>query len=199
MRNINQLGRLTILVLLTITVAQSAAQVSSQLEHQASVELVSMPPYWKNSGVPEADWRDHEDWKKTPECKVMMDKLVDIVKAREASGNLTPNEVETLITCMQSPHFDARDMAATAAMVGREEPARSVLRPYLLSLLQDPVSLVRMAAAETLGRLGDAKVIPDLQLLLEDERPLVARVAQRAISKLQHKDTTPDSSKSPKQ
>jgi HEAT repeat protein len=65
-----------------------------------------------------------------------------------------------------------------------------MLLPYVVNRSGDPFWRVRMWAANTLGRIGDDSTIPLLESLLND-RPEVAKVAQRAISNLQQKDTVP--------
>jgi HEAT repeat protein len=48
-----------------------------------------------------------------------------------------------------------------------------------------------MWAANSLMLMRDKSVIPDLEPLLNDDRPEVARTAKEAISKLQQKETAP--------
>jgi hypothetical protein len=163
---------------------QPRSHVAPQQEPRSSVEEEVEPSYWKDSGVGFADWKDHEMWKRTSECRAVMDELNRIAKAADARGYLTSNEVESLIAYMRSPHFAARSIAVTVAEAGRSEPARSLLMPHVLNLLADPVPLVRLSAAFALGEMGDKTAIPYLKPLLSD-RPLIAKRAAEAIDKLE--------------
>jgi hypothetical protein len=135
-------------------------------------------------------------WKETPEYKAVEDdieRIYDAAGARQARGEgiyLSSNEVTAVIAFMRNPYFRARAKAVIAAAIGTSEPARSMLLPYVVSLLSDPVWRVRRMAADTLGEIGDRSMILLLEPLLND-RPEVVRTAQRAISKLQQKDTAP--------
>jgi hypothetical protein len=146
--------------------------------------------------IPDADRKDDELWRKTPEATAVWDEIVGILvaaEARETRGenpSLTTNEVEILIAYMQSPHYFVRWKAVIGAGRGFSDPAKSMLLPHVISLLSDPVYIVRFWAADTLGAIGDTGMIPYLEPLLNDH-PEVAGVAQRAISKLQQKETVP--------
>ena len=137
------------------------------------------------SGIPDADWRDRNKWRSTPEYKTVMDELFGIAQAADARGGPTADETEVLINYMYSPHYDARVTAAIVAGSARFDPARSVLIPHVLGLLSDPVSEVRLWAASSLGSMGDKSMIPFLNPLLNDPSPPVVHVTQRAISRLQ--------------
>ena len=145
---------------------------------------------WERSGVPEADWKDDRAWRSTPEYKAVMNELMVVANAADARGGPTADEVEVLINYMNSPHSFAREMAVIAAETARSDPARSLLMPRVLALLSDPVSFVRLSAAGSLERMGDKNAIPFLHPLLNDNHPVVAKAAQRAILKLQEKETT---------
>ena len=143
------------------------------------------------SGTPDADWRDEKLWEQTPEFEIVTNELYRIALAGDAWDNLTSDEVETLIVNMHSPHYEARIMAVIAAQGPYPDPVRDKLMPHVLGLLSDPVSTVRICAANGLGHLGDKSVIPYLYPLLKDPSDVVARVAQRTISRLQEKETAP--------
>ncbi len=143
-------------------------------------------------GMPDADWRDEKLWEQTPEYKAVTDEIERISKAGDAWDNLTSNEVEVLILNMHNPHYFARMMAVTAA--GGDKYSASVkheLLPHVIGLLSDPVSHVRLWAADTLGRVGDKSVIPYLYPLLNDDRQVVRDAAQKAIHRLQGKEVVP--------
>ncbi len=144
-----------------------------------------------SAGAPDADLRDEELWEQTPEYEIVTNALRRIALAGDAWDNLTPDEVEMLIEYMHSPHYDARIQAVIAT--GGKYPAtvRDKLLPHVLGLLSDPVSGVRFWAATALGGMGDKSAIPFLQPLLNDNRPVVAKAAQRAILRLQGKETLP--------
>jgi hypothetical protein len=165
---------------------QSASRVSPQAEAKPTSEE---PP----AEVPDADIEKEDAlWKETPEYKAFEDELqriFDTAEARGANSPFTSNEVAALITYMQNPHPRARGEAVALAM-GSSESAKPMVLPYVLSLLSDPVWRVRRQAASTLGEIGDKSMIPYLEPLLND-RPEVARPTQRAISRLQQKDTSP--------
>ena len=109
----------------------------------------------------------------------------------EPRGYLTSNEVERLIFYMQSPHYIARMEASITAGIARSDPARSMLLPYVTSLLSDPVGPVRQVAAFTLGKIGDKNTIAYLEPLLNDPIAGVGKLAQEAIIKLQKKEVAP--------
>ncbi len=133
--------------------------------------------------------KEDELWQKTSEYKAFKEKLQPIIAAAETHAYFASNEVAVLITYMENPHPRARGEAVALAM-GSSDPDRPIVLPYVLSLLSDPVWRVRRAAANTLGEIGDKDLIPYLEPLLND-RPEVAKVAQRAISKLHQKSTVP--------
>ena len=54
----------------------------------------------------------------------------------------------------------------------------------LLKALQDPVADVRLAAAEALGKVGDASVVPTLTQALQDSDSRVRAAAARAIGEV---------------
>ena len=143
-----------------------------------------------HAGIPDADWKDEKSWKSTPEYKTVMDELIGMAQDVDAQRGPTAGEAAVLIQDMHSPHYKTREMAAIVAGSASSDPARSVLISHVLSLLSDPVSLVRMSAANSLGRMGDKSVIPYLEPLLKD-RPAVAKIAQQAILKLQEEGTVP--------
>lgn len=154
--------------------------------------LFAMP----HGTIPDADRKDDELWRKTPEAKAVWDEILEILAAAEAretrgeNPSLTTNEAAVVITYMQSPHYFARWKAVIAAQRASSDPARSMMLPYVISLLSDPVYPVRLWAASTLGDIGDKAMVPYLDPLLHD-LPDVASSAQNAISKLQQKDTVP--------
>jgi len=145
---------------------------------------------WERSGIPEADWKDAKSWRSTSKYKAVVDELKAIAIDAEARGGPTAEEAEVLINYMNSPHYDVRETAVIAAETATSDPARSVLIPHVLGLLSDPVWTVRGWAAKSLGEMGDKSVIPYLEPLLKD-RPVVAKVAQKAILKLQGEQTVP--------
>ncbi len=58
----------------------------------------------------------------------------------------------------------------------------------LVEALCDPVAEVRLAAAEALGRIGDAGVIPDLIAALQDSDSRVRAAAARSMGELGARD-----------
>ncbi len=149
------------------------------------------PSPWEKAGIPETDWKDDKVWRGKAKCKAVERELIVIVNAAEARGGPTPDETETVIEYMHSPHYDTRETALIVAGAARSDPARAVLLPHVLGLLSDPVWTVRLWAAWSLGKMGDKSVIPYLEPLLKD-RPAVAKVAQKAILKLQGEETAPE-------
>ena len=164
-------------VFVSIAVVATAFLV---IRHREQISPMTRP-----AGIPDADWNDLMSWKGTRECKTMRDELMKIMSSAEASGGTTADEAGVLINYMHSPHLQARRTAAIVAGYVRSEPARSVLVSYVLDLLSDPVSVVRLRAAESIGKMGDKSVIPSLKPLLKDPIPLVTSAAQEAISRLQ--------------
>jgi hypothetical protein len=171
---------------------QSASRISPQTEVKPTSGKLP-------AAIPDDDEKDDELWRSTREYKAFEDELARFLAAAEArqaqsehaEAYLTSNEVTFVVTHMQSPHYYARWKAVIAAGgIWNSDPARSTLLPYVVSLLSDPVLRVRRMAADTLGEIGDKSMIPYLEPLLND-RPEVAKLAQRAISTLQQKDTGP--------
>jgi len=138
-----------------------------------------------DDGITDAESRDEELWKKTPESTTVREKLFEISAASKLRGGPTADEAEVLVKYMHSPHYSARHMALIAAARARFDPARSVLLPHVLRLLSDPIPDVRFLAAYTLGEMGDKSVIPNLEPLLNDDYQKVRDTARTTISKLQ--------------
>lgn len=161
-------------------------QTASRISPQAEVKpLPEKPPATPDADIPEADRKDDGLWRRTPEYEAFEAELQRIIAAADTRAYLTSNEVAFVITYMQSPHYYARWKAVIFA-AACSDPDKPIVLPYVLSLLSDPVWKVRMWAAYTLGDIGDKGMIPYLEPLLND-RPEVAKAAQRTISKLQQK------------
>jgi HEAT repeat protein len=146
------------------------------------------PSHSSDSGLSAAEWEDHVRWWKGPEWQAVSGEIVDLEKRAEARGSLTTNEVATLIAYMHNPRYDVRNWALLAAAIGRGEPAKSMLLPHVVSLLQDRAIVVRMSAARAMGVIGDKADIPYLEPLMNDKSEYVVESTQEAISKLQQKD-----------
>jgi hypothetical protein len=184
-----------------VSVTKQATAINSMTNGDLPPHGAAKPSFGKPPAIIAAD--DEEDdklWKTTPEYKTFEDEFTALFTTGEArqvargehqDGYLTSNEVAFVITNMQSPHYNARRKAVIfAGGIWGSDPARSTLLPYVVSLLSDPVWLVRMWAADTLGVIGDGDSIRYLEPLLNDT-PKVAVFAQRAISKLQQKENPP--------
>jgi HEAT repeats len=175
------------------TIAQTGPAGTGDLTvHDSSIgssQTDTNPPPTPHPGIPDADWEDHKQWRETPEYKTMVAEIKQISHDAGTRHYLTSNEVERLIIYMQSPHHAARYLASTTAANGLSDPAKAKLMPYVLNLLSDPVGIVRMAAAYTLGEIGDKTTIPRLKPLLND--PIAAKNAQVAITKLQQRPSDP--------
>lgn len=174
-----------------VTVQADVSNVTKQSAPVISPQAEVKPPSGKlPTAVSDADIEKEDAlWKETPEYVAFKEKLQPIINAAETHPYFTSNEVAVLITYMQNPHPRARGEAVALAM-GSSDPDKPIVLPYVLSLLSDPVWRVRRAAANTLGEIGDNSMIPYLEPLLND-RPEVAKVAQRVISTLQQKETVP--------
>ena len=85
-----------------------------------------------HAGTPDADWRDNDLWRKTPEYKVVQDKLKAIATAADVRGFPTADEVEVLIEYIHSPHYETRETALIVAGSARSDPARAMLIPSRL-------------------------------------------------------------------
>ena len=152
-----------------------------------------MPPLVRpEADVPVADRKDDELWRKTPEAQAAWNEIRWTTRIVEFDGKpLTTNQAAVLIVYMQSPHYFARWKAVIAAGTARSDPARSMLLPHVISLLSDPVYIVRIYAADALEFIGDKSTIPFLEPLLDDHNPAVASTALEAIKKLQQKEAVP--------
>ena len=179
------------IVWLVVLVSLAAIATAFVLIHHRAVSHSKVKELEPLTGVPKADWKDAILWRKAGEYRAVENELKLIAKFTDAWDNLTSNQVDVLIYYMHSPHYDARIQAVIAT--GGKYPAtvRDKLRPPVLGLLSDPVSGVRFWAATALGGMGDKSAIPFLQPLLNDNRPVVAKAAQRAILRLQGKETLP--------
>ncbi len=173
----------------------SAVRVAAAGTEQTNVSPVTQQntPGALPGTIPEADEKDDALWKTTRERETFDDELarnLAALEARQEQGEnadayLSPNDVTFLVTHMQSPHYYARWKAVIAAGgILSSDPARAILLPHVVSLLSDPVWLVRMWAADTLGGIGSKDMIPYLKPLLDD-RPEVAKMALKAIKKLE--------------
>jgi hypothetical protein len=160
---------------------------SSTASQAAARARQSGPP----AGIPETDWIDSAVWETTLEYVGVTNELLRIAKAGDERKNLTSNEVDTLIKCMHSPHYKARQLAVIAAGGQYPGPVSAKLRPHVLGLLSDPVMGVRLFAVASLETIGDKDTIPFLNQLLNDPSPAVVKFAQKAILKLQQQETPP--------
>ena len=164
---------------------QTASRISSQPGNKLSFP---MPPVSTNPDIPDADRKDDVLWRKTPEAQASWNEIMGTITAVEAGGKpLTINQAEALIAYMQSPHYFARWKAVIAAGTARSGPAKSMLLPYVINLLTDPVPIVRLYAADALSFIGDKSTIPALKTLLDDQDPGVARVALESIKRLEQR------------
>jgi hypothetical protein len=183
-----------VLVAVCVTVAFVAAVFWNLHRRAPNTEWLIREQWRSMGGVPDADQRDEVSWKKTPEYVSVRAKMISIGDAVFGRRSLTtPDEVEVAISWMDSPHYQLRRAGTELAAFARSEPARSVLLPHVEGLLSDRTSVVRLFAADCLGKMGDKSAIPSLRPLLKDPIPLVAKAAEDAISKLQSlKDTVPE-------
>ncbi len=182
----------------TASPTHESPAATQQMDIKQAPERPSTPP--NDSQKDDGLWKRDEAWKATPECKAFDAELTGILtnlEARQAQGQnaysyLTSNEVAFVITYMQSSHpYERAKAVAAAGGIWSSDPAKPELLPYVARLLSDPVWQVRMWAANSLMLMRDKSVIPDLEPLLNDDRPEVARTAKEAISKLQQKETAP--------
>ena len=147
-----------------------------------------MPPVTPDAGIPAADQKDDELWRKTPEAQAAWNEIKWTIRAVEFDGKpLTTNQAAVLIDYMQSPHYFVRWKAVIAAQLGRSDATKSMLLPHVIGLLSDPVYIVRMYAADALGKIGDKSMIPFLEPLLDDHNPDVATVALESIKRLEQR------------
>ena len=167
-----------------------AAPLTSAPAASSDGELYWFGTQWQSmGGIPDADLKLAKEARPDKALKAEIFKILHAVEAR---GGPTADEAEVLINYMHSPYYGVRRVGALIAGYARFEPARSVLLPHVVGLLSDRASVVRLFAADSLGKMGDKSVIPSLKPLLKDPIPLVARAAQVAISKLQNqKETVP--------
>ena len=188
---------LVVVVALAVSSRQTLGQSNSQ-ESATSTNAVTQAAEEKEArdaamvGLTAAEWEDHVRWWKSPEKQAFFDEIIGLEKRAEARGSLTTNEAATLIAYMQNPRYDMRNGACVAASLGRTDPAKSMLMPYVLNLLKDRTVYVRMSAAITLGNIGDKTDIPQLEPLLNDTSEYVVKNARRAIAKLQQTDAVPN-------
>jgi hypothetical protein len=187
---------LIVAIPLAISSRQTLAQFNSQ-ESATSTNVVTQAAKEKEArdaaavGLTAAEWEDHVRWWKSPEKQAFGDEMIGLEKRAEARGSLTTNEAATLIAYMQNPRYDMRNLACLAASLGRTDPAKSMLMPSVLNLLNDRTAIVRMAAARTLGIIGDKTDVPHLEPLLNDKSEYVVKNARQAISKLQQTEAVP--------
>ena len=168
-------------------------QTASRISPQAEVNPQSGVP---SATIPDADKKDYELWRKTPEYKTFEDENQRIFAAAEARGAqgeradayFTSNEVAFLITYMQSPHPRARvEAVITAGGMWRSDPAKSVLLPHVISLLLVPVLQSTSLCRRYPGEIGDKSTIPYLGPLLDDHNLGVAAYRLGAIKKLEQR------------
>ena len=188
---------LIVVMALAVSSRQTLAQSNSQ-ESATSTNVATEAAKEKEArdaaavGLTAAEWEDHVRWWKSPEKQAFGDEIMGLEKRAEARGSLTTNEAATLIAYMQNPRYDMRNLACLAASLGRTDPAKSMLMPYVLNLLKDRTVYVRMTAARTLGIIGDKTDIPHLEPLLNDKSEYVVKNARQAISKLQQTNAVPN-------
>ena len=155
---------------------------------QTHAELpYGLPPLERNvdPDIPEQDRQDDEVWRKSDEAIVVWNNIRTIIDASLVRGEpagLTTNECAILIGCLQSPHYFARWKGVITAGNAGSEPSRSILMPYVIPLLKDPVYRVRKNAASSLAYMvRDKSVVGYLEPLLGDPDRRVAGEATYAI------------------
>jgi hypothetical protein len=146
----------------------------------------AVPQDFRAAGVEQADWQDHLSWMRSPEFATFTNDIVTIAQHIAQNGASATNELQKLVEYLHSPHFFVRTTTAKYAGVVTFEPAKSMVRAHVEALLDDKISLVRMAAVHTLGKIGNENTIGKLERLQSD-RPEVAALAKTAILELRQK------------
>ncbi len=93
---------------------------------------------------------------------------------------MRPEAKAALVALMDDPHEDVRAMSPRGLVFLLRQGKADDAVPRLVQMLADPSEKVRARAAEELGEVRDATVVPPLLRLLEDER--LARQSQPLTS-----------------
>lgn len=106
------------------------------------------------------------------------------IAAIEILGSLDSKEsLRFLLRCLHDESWHLRNH--TAKILGIR--GKKII-PYLKDVIQDGLWYARASSAKTLGEIGEVEGLDILIPLLEDERPVVRKEAQVALSKIISKD-----------
>jgi HEAT repeat protein len=129
--------------------------------------------------------RIDEDWSSSPEAQVAVEELKADLEAKDSSiryhvANLLNNlGVRALDASAQSASPPAPPAAPSAA------DRRKLAVTLLLSILSDADPILRIAAIESLGHIGDHHGASALQRSIRDPDPRVASAAERVMNEMQ--------------
>ncbi len=110
------------------------------------------------------------------------DDLLLLTVVIPALGERQGKEVDrALVGLLRSPHPHLRGLAAEALGKAKSKRDLTLAVPALLRAFRDPIEAVKVAAIESVGLIGDRRVVPELLAHLNDSRPRVRRTVLFAL------------------
>jgi HEAT repeat protein len=98
--------------------------------------------------------------------------------------------VDPLITALKERSWWVRWRTEMAS--GKSRDASTIATGPMIAILRDRERFARQQAVETLGMLGDPKVVQTLVMCLKDEDPIVRHRSAAALAKLEYEPATPE-------
>lgn len=154
----------------------------------ATVAIKKSRQHGQPEPINDRDWNAAVEWRFTKDYTNARDTFISVKKAAVTRGDFSDDELQYLVSSMQNTQqFYMRVTALGLVSKATTEHSKAVLKPNVLTCLNDDVAFVRAAAAEALVFLGDKNTITNLDPLLHDPEPHVAALAKKAKGLLAEK------------
>jgi HEAT repeat protein len=125
--------------------------------------------------------RIDEDWHESPEARGAVEELKSAMQGGDTDRRYTVGKLLASLG-VNTPEMELP--AAEQVAVSTAEKRRKLAVSLLLAALGDEDAILRQAAAQCLGTLGDPRATPALQRLLRDPHPRVRQAATAALQQL---------------
>jgi hypothetical protein len=145
---------------------------------------------WRAIITSEESEKKFQQWRNSQEFSEITNEFATISSSARQRGDLLPEEANRLRFYIKHHDWGTRVYALVlAADLAQSETIRQILLPDILYALEDKSPHVRRAAVYALGRIGNAEIVPILEASLLDPEPAVQKTAEKAIEKLQQKNS----------
>ncbi len=124
-------------------------------------------------------------WRNSAEYTNVSKHFDAIRESTKSKGDFIDSDIQFLIQSMvNTQYFYFRVTALDMVPRASSQHSKSALEPFVLGCLTDEVPAVRIEAAQVLPSIGDKLVISNLNILINDTNPRVARAASNAVARL---------------